>query len=94
MGDASAVIGIIRRMGLVKVRQLSTSCGSKRKKHHVNYSTTEAVTATTALICSPRHLPQDSVMRHTEAMGCEYMFGKDPIAFTVNNLCANVSLET
>ena len=57
MGDASAAIGIIRRMGLVKVRHLNTSCGSKRKKHHVNYSNTESVAATTVLTCSPGICP-------------------------------------
>ena len=31
-----------------------------------------------------------SIRRHTEAMGCEFMFGRDPIAFTVNNFGAHV----
>ena len=37
-------------------------------------------------------LEHDSVRRHTEAMGCEFMFGRDPIAFTAHNhnMSANV----
>ena len=38
-------------------------------------------------------LEHDSIVRHTEAMGCEFMFGRDPIAFTGNNLSAKVSME-
>ena len=30
---------------------------------------------------------RDSIVRHTEAMRCEFVFGRDPIAFTVNSLC-------
>ena len=38
-------------------------------------------------------LDHDSILRHTEAMGCEYMFGRDPIALTVNSLNAKVDME-
>ena len=38
-------------------------------------------------------LEQGSLVRHTEAMGCEFMFGRDPIAFTVNNLNAKVNTD-
>ena len=30
-------------------------------------------------------LDRDSIVRHTEAVGREFMFGRDPIALTVNN---------
>ena len=35
----------------------------------------------------------DSVRRHTETMRCAFVFGRDPMAFSVNNLSANVSME-
>ena len=38
-------------------------------------------------------LEHDSIRRHTEAMGCEFMIGRDPIALTVNNLSAKVNME-
>ena len=37
-------------------------------------------------------LGHDSIVRHTVAMGCEFMFRRDPIASTVNNMSANVSM--
>ena len=40
-----------------------------------------------------RALDQDSIVRHIEAMGCELMFRRDPIAFSVNNLRAKVGME-
>ena len=53
--------------------------------------TSKAVT--TAPTCSQRRFDHDSIVRHTEAMGCEFVFGRDPIAFTVNNLSAKVKVE-
>ena len=38
-------------------------------------------------------LEHDSIVRHTEAMGCECMFGRDPIALTVRILNAKVNME-
>ena len=38
-------------------------------------------------------LEHDSIRRNTEAMGCQFTLGKDPIAFTVNNLSAKLSME-
>ena len=90
MGDASAAIGIIRRMGLGKVRHLKTSSLWVQEKeasrelqcHKVKSSDHCADLFTKALD------------HDTEAMGCEFMFGRDPVAFTVNNLSAKVSMET
>ena len=36
-------------------------------------------------------LDHDSIARHTDAMGCEFMSGSDPTAFTLDNLSGNVS---
>ena len=38
-------------------------------------------------------LEHDSIRRHTEAMGCEFVFGRDPIAFTVHNSSEKVRIE-
>ena len=39
-------------------------------------------------------LDHDSIVRHTEATGREFVFVRDPIAFTVNNLSAKLSMES
>ena len=84
MGDASAAIAIIRRMGVGKVRHLNTSWLWVQEKeasrewqyHKVKGSDNSANLFTKAL-------EHDSVRWHSEAMGCEFTFGRDPIAFTV-----------
>ena len=93
MGDASAAIGIIRRIGLGKMRHLNTSWLWVQEKeaslelqcHKVKGSDNSADLFTKAL-------EHDSIRRHTEAMGCEFC-GRDPIALTVNSLSATVSME-
>ena len=95
MGDTSAATLIIRRMELGKVRQLNTSWLWAQEKealrelqyHKVKGSNNSADLFTKAL-------DHDSIVRHTEAMGCEFVFGRDPIAFTVNNLSAKLSMES
>ena len=36
---------------------------------------------------------QCSIVRHPEAMGCDFTFGRDPIPLTVNNSTAKVDME-
>ena len=38
-------------------------------------------------------LDHDCIRRHTESLGSECMFGRDPHAFTVNNLSATLSMK-
>ena len=38
-------------------------------------------------------LKRGSIVRHTEAMGCEFMSGRDPAAFAVNDLNTKVNME-
>ena len=38
-------------------------------------------------------LDHDSTVRHTEAMGCEFMFGREPVVFIDNKLSAKASLK-
>ena len=93
MGDASAAVGIIRRMGLGKVRHLNTSwlwAQDKEASRELQYHKVKKA-ATTVLTCSQRH--HDSIVRHTEAMGCEFVFGRDPVALTVNKLIAKLNME-
>ena len=56
-------------------------------------SITKSKAVRTALTCFTKALEHDSIRRHTEAMGCEFVFGRDPIAFTVHNLSAKVRIE-
>ena len=39
-------------------------------------------------------LDHDSIRSYTESTGSDFMFGRDPLAFTVNNLSATLSMET
>ena len=94
LGDASAAIGIIRRMGMGKVRHLNTCWLRVQEKeasrelqcHKVRGSDNSVDLFTKAV-------EHDSIVRHTDAMGCECMFGRDPIALTVRNLNAKVNME-
>ena len=81
MGDASAAIKIIRRMGLGKVTHRKNELVAVQEKeasrelqyHKVKRSDNRADLFTKAL-------DHDSTVRDTEAMGCEFVFGRDPIA--------------
>ena len=86
MGDASATIGIIRRMGLGKVRLWVQEKEASRElqSQKVKGSDNSADLFTKAL-------DHNSNMRHTESMGSEFMFGRDPLAFIVNNSSATLS---
>ena len=39
-------------------------------------------------------LDHDSIKRHTESIGCGFMFEKDPFALTVDNVSAALSVKT
>ena len=94
MGDASAASGFIRRMGLRKVRHLTTSwmwVQEEEASRELQYHTVKGSDNIADLFTMP--LAHNSIKRHTEALGCEVMFGRDPIAFTVNSLSAKVSIE-
>ena len=59
----------------------------------MNCSAPKSKAVTTALTCSRRRLAMTAFKRHTESMGCEFMFERDPCAFTVNNLSATLSMK-
>ena len=59
----------------------------------MNCSVPKSKAVTTALTCSRRRLAMTAFKRHTESMGCEFMFERDPCAFTVNNLSATLSVK-
>ena len=91
MRDASAAIGIIRRMGLGKVRHLNTSWlwvhekeTPRELQHHKIKGSDNSADLFTKV------LDHGSIKRHTEPMGCEF-FLRGPFAFTVNNLSARLS---
>ena len=56
-------------------------------KHHVNCSITRS------RVLFTKALNHDSIKRHTESMGCELMFERDPFALTVNNLSVTLSMK-
>ena len=95
MGDESAAIGIIRRTGLGKVRHLNTSwlwvqekdASRELQDHRVKGSHVSADFLFT------KALDHGSIRRHIEAMGCELMFWREPIASAVNTLSAKVRKE-
>ena len=94
MGDASAAIRIMRRMGLGKVRQANTNwlwVQEKEASREVQYRKLTGSDNSADLLT--KALDHDSSVRHTEAVGCEFVFGRDPIAFTVNNPSAKLSIE-
>ena len=94
MGDASAAIGIIRCMGLGRVRHLNTSrlwVQEKEAARELQYHKIKG-SDSTADLCT-KALDHDSIKRHNESMGCEFMFEKDPFALTVNNLSATLSMK-
>ena len=93
MGDANAAIGIIRRIGLGKVRHLNTSwlwVQEKEASRELQYHKVQVSDSSADLFTkAPEH---DSIV-HTEATGREFVFGRDPIALTVNNLSAKLNME-
>ena len=81
-------------MGLGKVRHLNTSwllVQEKEASRELQYHNVTGIDNSADLFT--KALEHDSIRRHTEAMGCEIMFGRDPIAFTVNDLSAKVSMR-
>ena len=78
VGETTQGHGIIRRTGLGEVRSLNTSWSCVQEKE-TSRSDNSANLFTKAL-------DHDSIVRHTEVMGCELLFRRDPIAFTVNNM--------
>ena len=94
MGDASAAIGIIRRMGLGKVRHLNTSwlwVQEKEASRELQYHKVKGSDKSADLFT--KALDHDSIRRHTESMGSAFMFGRDSLAFTVNNLSPTLSIK-
>ena len=81
MGDARAAIGIIRRMGFSEgeTPEYELWVQEKEASRELQYNRVSDSDKGADLFTNA--FAHDSVMRHTEAMGC------------VNNLCANVSLE-
>ena len=83
--DASAVLGIFRRMGLGKVRHLlwvqEKEASRELQYHKINGSDNSADLFTKAL-------DHDSIHGHTQSMGFEFMSERDPFAFTANNMSA------
>ena len=59
----------------------------------MNCSTTKSKAVMSALIFFTKALDHGSIRRHIEAMGCEFMFWREPIALTVNTLSAKVRKE-
>ena len=75
MGDASAAIGIIRRMGLGKVRHLNTSwlwVQEKESSRELQYY--KAKGSGNSADPFTKALDHDSIRRHTESMRSEFMF--------------------
>ena len=83
MGDASAAIGIIRRMGLGKVRHMNTSwlwVQEKDASRELQYHKAKCSDNSADLFT--KALDYDSIKRHTESF-----------ASTVNDLSATLSMK-
>ena len=81
-------------MGLGKVRHLNTSwlwVQEKEASRELRYQKVRSSDNSADLFTKARD--HDSIRRHTESMGSEFVFGRDPLAFTVNSLSAKVSME-
>ena len=76
MGDAIAAIVTIRRWRLGKVRHLNTSwlwVQEKVASRELQYLKVKCSDNSADL--STKALDHGCIVRHTEAMGCEFMFG-------------------
>ena len=67
--------------------------GSREGSVHVSCSITKSKAANNSFDLFTKALDHDSIVQHTDAVGCEFIFGRDPIALTVSNLSAKLNME-
>ena len=82
MGDASAAIGIIPRMGVGKVRHFNTSwlwVQEQEASRELEYHKVKGSDNTTDIFT--KALGHDCIRRHTKSMGSGFTYGRDPLAF-------------